>query len=75
MSKDVIKNIKLNIIPFLFKGNITLGYVRDIRSLTSSVLPFILGMHKILVHVVKTCINIRHEKFAFLATNMFEKAI
>jgi len=74
-NKDVIKSNKLDILPFVFKRNITLEQVQDIRSLISSGLPFILGMYIIHVHITKTCINTRRGNFAFLMANMFEKII
>jgi hypothetical protein len=65
MIKDVMKSNKLIILPFVLKGNVTLELVQDRRSLTNNVLPFILGMHKIFVHVIKTCINTMHETLHF----------
>jgi len=75
MIKDVMKSNKLIILPFVFKGNVTLELIQDRRSLTNSVLPFILRMHKIFVHVIKTCINTMHGNIAFPTTNMFKKVV
>jgi hypothetical protein len=75
MIKDVMKSNKLVIFPFVLKGNITLEQVQDKRSLTNSVFPFILGMHKIFVHVIRTCINTMHGNIAFPAANMFKKVV